>query len=1068
MKKIKLFFTALTVILATSLASAQNLQITGVISDSESGEAVAGASVVVKGQLGSYAITDADGAYKITAPANGTLEVACLGYHTQEVQVSGRAVINVVLVTDARMLEETIVIAYGTSTKSSFTGSAAVVDSEEIAKTVASSVTSSLRGSAPGVQVISSTGDPTDSSPTIRIRGFGSMSASNAPLIILDGVPYDSSISNINPSDVESMTVLKDASAAAIYGARGANGVIIITTKKGQSGDAKITVDAKFGSNSRGIPQYDVISDPGEYYETAYRMLYGSYYYSGHSVAESYAFADAALYDNNNGGVGYQVYTVPAGEKLIGTNFKLNPNATLGYTDGEYYYTPDNWYDEVFHSSFRQEYNASVSGSGDKYNIYASLGYLNDGGIINNSGYERFSGRVNVDYQAKKWLKLNASMAYTHSASQTNDSNGSWGSSGNIFYIVNNIAPIYPLYVRNADGTIMTENGRTVYDYNQTNFTRASFTGNAVRDNEYDSTKSLGDNMIAKGGITITPIAGLSLMANVAANYSSTRYNYLYSVYGSGNSTDGIAYVYQSRFLSLNQQYLAEYKRSFGLHNLDVLAGYEQYKYTSSYLYGQNDHLFNPTVGELNNADGTSSKYTGSSTSYYMTEGFLARAQYDYAGKYFASASYRRDSSSRFAEGHRWGNFGSIGGAWLMSQEDFMAGAKDYVDMLKLKVSYGVQGNDNLGSLYPYADQYTHSYDETNGVYSLSLSYKGNEDLTWETSKSFNVGADFELFKNYLNGSFEFYNRKTEDLLYYKDVPQSSGNPTGEMPVNVGSIRNLGFELTLDGKILDKKNFQWTWNANFSHYKNTILELDESVSENGIIGSYYIYEVGGSLYDAYMYKYAGVDPETGEALYWQHIDADEENGIEESDVTTTVFSDATRYKLGSVLPKLYGGFGTSLSFYGVDISAQLSYQLGGKYYDGSYQQLMWTQRNSGMAMHKDLLKAWTPENTDTDVPRLDGDTQVAQSAVDRFLTSSNYLNIDNVTIGYTFPSKLVKPMGLSALRIYVAGENLYVFTARKGMDPRDAVGLQMYTSSNRGTSTYSALRTITGGITLTF
>ena len=336
MKKVKLFFTVLA--LAVSVLSfGQNLTVRGVVTDASTGEPVPFAAIQLQGTMTGTS-TDADGAYSIQVPSTGALIFSSVGYTTLVVPVQGRASINIALEPDAEFIDETIVVAYGTATKSSFTGSAAMVKSEEIEKKITTSVTNALAGAAPGVQIVSSTGDPTSSSPTIRIRGVGSLSASNSPLIVVDGAPYSGSISDINPNDVESMSVLKDASASAIYGHRGANGVILITTKKGQAGQAMVKLDARFGSNSRLIPQYDVISDPGQYYETYYKLMYGQYYYSGHTVAESYAYADKYLYDNLNGGLGYQVYTLPEGEKLVGTNFKLNPNAKLGYSDGEYFY----------------------------------------------------------------------------------------------------------------------------------------------------------------------------------------------------------------------------------------------------------------------------------------------------------------------------------------------------------------------------------------------------------------------------------------------------------------------------------------------------------------------------------------------------------------------------------------------------------------------------------------------------------------------------------------------------------------------------------------------------------
>ena len=1059
------------------IASAQNtITVTGKVVAERDGQPIAGAYVLVNGTtIGT--ITDAEGNFGIKAvPADAKeIIVTFLGMTTASAPVKAEP-LHIVMQEDSHFLDETIVVAYGTATKSSFTGSAAMVKAETIENRVTTSVTNALSGTTPGVQVIGASGDPASSGSSIRIRGFGSMSASNAPLMIVDGMPYDGAISDINPSDVESMSVLKDAAASAIYGARGANGVVLITTKKASSSDAVVKFDAKWGSNSRLIPQYDVITDPAEYYETHYKMMYNGQIYAGKTPAEAYAFADANLFDEKNGGLGYKVFTVPEGQKFIGTNFKLNPNATLGYSDGTYKYIPDNWYKETFHNSFRQEYNLSVSGRKDKFSYYASAGFLDDGGIVSNSDYRRFTARINADYQAKKWLKLTTNVSYSHSDSKAASYDGDYGSSGNVFYITNNIAPIYPLYVRDAEGNIMEENGYKVYDYNQTNFKRPGITGNAVRDNEINTNKTYADVLNGKIGLVISPIKGLDLTANVGLMNDNTRANYLYSRFASGSGSDGAVSVAHSRIFAVNTQYLASYKTDFNgsKHNFDVLAGYELYSLKIQSLSGSNDHLFDPTVGELGNADGTSKKKTSSYTADYITQGFLARAQYDYDGKYFVSASFRRDASSRFAPGHRWGNFGSVGAAWLLSQEGFMQGA-DWVNMLKLKASWGVQGNDSLYpssgaaiKFYPYADNYSHSYNEETGEYSLTLNYKGNEELTWESSHAFNVGVDFELFNGYLNGTVEYFSRITTDLLYSKDVPLSSGNPTGMYPVNVGSISNNGIEVTLGGNIINTKNVQWDWNFNISHYTNKILALDESVSKEGIKGSYYIYKVGGSLYESYIRKFAGVDPETGKATWYQKVKDEDGNWTGET-TTTDVFSKADQFENGSILPKVYGGFGTTLRVYGVDLSVQLAYQAGGKFYDGTYQALMHTSGSVGTAWHKDALKAWTPENPNTNVPRLDGDKSVGQTAVDNYFISSDYLSVNNVTLGYTFPKKWMNKIKVAGLRVYVAGDNLAVASARQGVDPRFSVGLGGMTSgSGLNSGGYAAMRTITGGITLTF
>ena len=1083
MKKFKLLLASAAMLFACVLSYAQTITVSGTVKDS-AGNPIPGVGVIISGSSRGTVSSDA-GEYSLQAPADAALTFSALGFTTIQVPVNGRSVINVTLEEDSELLNETIVIGYGTSTKSAFTGSATMVKEEVIEKKINSNVTAALAGTTPGVQVITSSGDPAaGGSNTIRIRGYGSYQASNDPLIILDGAPYDGSISDINPQDVESMSVLKDASAAAIYGNRGANGVILITTKRGKAGEARVKFDARFGTNTRLIPNYDVITDPGQYYEQWFTKMYNSYWYSGHSEAESFAFANANLYDQNNGGLGYQVYTLPEGENLIGYNFKLNPHAKLGYSDGEYYYIPDDWYNETFHTGYRQEYNVSASGAAGRFNYYASAGYLKDGGIINNSNYERYTGRINAEYQAKDWIKLVTAMGFSHSVSESVSGAGSWGSSGNLFYLVNSIAPIYPLYVRKLDAGgnpyVVTDNGRIKYDSNNTNQVRASIVGNAIRDNENDSDCNIADVLTGKWGFVLTPLKGLSLTGNISITDDNTRNNSLSSVFGSAASVDGAASVSHSRFFSVNKQLLAEYKTTLqGVHNFDILAGYEGYSYTSQGLSGYNYHLFNPLIGELNNADDTptSSQQLRSSTTQYATEGYLTRAQYDYDGKYFVNGSFRRDASSRFYKDARWGNFWSAGAAWLVSKEDFIQDI-EWINMLKVKVSYGETGNDNIGSLFPYEDQYSHSYNKDTDSYSLSLTYKGNKDLTWETKQSLNAGVDFELFNGYLNGTLDLYSQTTKDLLYAKDVPLSSGNPTGQVLVNVGSLNNKGIELALDGSIVRTRNVQWTWNANASHNVNKMISLDDSVSEEGIKGSFRIVRVGGSLYEGYMWKYAGVDKETGEALYYKNVY--EQTGVDEKgnpvysdkvigQTTTANFSTADKYDIGDFLPKLTGGFGTSLNAFGFDFAIQCSYQLGGRYYDGNYQALMHSQNNAGSALHKDILKAWTPENTDTNVPRWDGDTQVSQSAVDRFVISSNYLSLDNVSLGYTLPFSLTSKFNLSSVRFYVSGENLYVLSARQGVDPRFGVGLGGYTSgSGINQSYYSARRTITGGVTVMF
>ncbi|MHB9141174.1 MAG: SusC/RagA family TonB-linked outer membrane protein, partial [Paludibacter sp.] len=521
------FLLACLFLVGVGLINAQSKSISGKVLYAEDGQPVIGATVMVKGTTVGT-ITNVDGDFKISLQGNAkNIVVSFVGMKTVDVEAKDGMVIRLEVATSD--LEELMVVAYGSAKKSAFTGSAAIIKADKIAERSVSNVTNALAGQVAGVQVTSNNGQP-GTTATVRIRGIGSMSASNSPLYVVDGVPYDGSMSAINPQDIESMTVLKDAAANAIYGSRGANGVILITTKKSDSKEAVITVDAKWGSNSRAVPNYDVMTDPAMYYETYYKALYNSRVYNGQSAASAYAYANSTL--TSKQGLGYQVYTVPAGENLIGTNFKLNPNATLGYTDGSYYYKPDNWYNELFNKgNMRQEYNVSVAGSSDKLNYYMSAGYLDDSGIVSGSGFTRYTGLAKVDYQAKKWLKVGTNLGYSNYDIQSPGGQTSWGSSGNLFYVTNMIAPIYPMYVRNADGTIKVDNrGYTVYDFggSSTNFTRAFMPlANPASTLQLDKSHAYTDAFNAKWYAIATPFEGFQLTANIAANVYNQRTNSL-------------------------------------------------------------------------------------------------------------------------------------------------------------------------------------------------------------------------------------------------------------------------------------------------------------------------------------------------------------------------------------------------------------------------------------------------------------------------------------------------------------------------------------------------------------
>lgn len=1059
--KRKLMLLLACLFVGIGLVTAQTQKVTGVVISEEDGQPVIGASVLVKGtQIGT--ITGVDGDFTLpNVPSSAkTLVISYIGMQTQEVDIKPN--IKVFMRSDSEMLDEVMVVAYGTAKKSAFTGSASVIKSETLEKRQVSNLSNALSGTVSGVQTQSTNGQP-GTSATVRIRGIGSMYASNNPLYVVDGIPYEGDISAVNSQDIESMTVLKDAAAAALYGARGANGVILVTTKKGKSGDTQISLDARWGVNSRLVKNYDVLQNANTYMETAYSALYNGYLYnSGYTAERAYQLANADLFPK----LGYQVYTIPDGQYLIGRNGKLNPYATLGYSDGDYYYTPDNWSDEMFQSNLRQEYNLSVSGGSDKLSYYLSASYLNDEGIIENSGFERISTRMNVDYQAKKWLKLGVNLSYSNVTSRSpgDQDTDAATSSGNAFFVGNFIAPIYPMYVRNADGSFQynANTGYHVYDYgdgSSTNFTRNFMSmSNPMSGFLYDTEKYLMDILNGKWYAKIDIIDGLSLTASLGLHIDNTRQHSVGNkYYGQSASYGGSVMQYSSRVYSLDQQYLLNYKKTFGNHNLDILAGYESMDFNteSHYILGYNMYSDkNWTASNVIDRKNGSGSYNE-----YATIGIITRASYDFNEKYYGSVSYRRDASSRFHPDNRWGNFWSVSAAWDMAKENFIS-QYDWINMLKLKASFGQQGNDNLyykgyTNYYPYLDQFTVS--GSDGVFSDGvLYYKGSKDITWETSNSFNVGVDFALLGGRIDGTIEYFNRQTKDMLYYKPVAMSNGYT--QLPMNIGSVRNSGVEIELNYTPIETNDLKWVINWNGTLMKNKILELHPDLKGEMIDGSY-IYREGESLYQMYLTKYAGVDPDSGEALYW----AKDENGVEYKDKDWSAAYNSNRQASGDLLPTIYGGVGTTLEFRGFDFSIQCAYQLGGTIYDSGYQAFMHggDSHYMGYNWHKDILNAWTPENRNTNIPRVDAIDKYTNSSSDRWLTSSDYFSINNITLGYTLPKRWLRSLGIGSLRIYGAADNVALFSARKGLDPR-----MSYTTAS--TDRYTPIRTISGGLKVTF
>ena len=1082
-----------TLVLGCFGAFAQGQRVTGTVTD-ESGTPVIGAAVVVKGTTRGTS-TDVAGFYEIAADANATLEFTYLGMQTQEVAVAGRTSIDVVLLADSEQIEEVIVQAFGTAKKEAFTGSAATIKSDDLQKTQSSNVANALSGKVAGLQTSQGSGS-LGSEPTIRIRGIGSINAGNDPLWVVDGVPYEGDKNNINMADIETMTVLKDAASNALYGARGANGVIMITTKRAKAGDARVNFDAKWGVNMAARQLYDYTRDPGQYYEMHYASLKNYYMYgdSKMEAPEAHIAANNALTSNGTGGLGYNVFTVPAGQTLIGSNGKLNPNATLGrkfeYNGQEYYVTPDDWYDELYDPSFRQEYNVSIAAASEKSNFFASFGYLNNNGITDGSNMYRYTARLRADYQAKKWLKVGANMSYTNfswdGASSTNEGDGS---TGDAFGTVAGMAPIYPVYLRDGEGNIMYEENKAGHDYfgkeydekwpiydtgDGSRWGLQRFTGqqyNPLQNIWLDQANSEGNAFSVNGFADFTILPGLVLTINGSVTIDETRSTSLKNpYYGQFAANKGIVTKSHGRSYNHNLQQLLNYNKSFGAneeHNIQVLLGHETYNLRSYSLGGFKSNVFSTDHLELNGAvvDG---KSVSSSFGEYVNEGYFVRGMYEYDGRIFASASYRRDASSRFHPDHRWGNFWSVGAAWILNRESWFNAPA--FNMLKVKASYGSQGNDAIG-MYKYTDLYSISNDGNDGI-SIMFGAKGNPDITWETNANLNLGVEFGLWNDRLSGSVDYFYRLTSDMLFSVPVAPSMGYSS--YYANIGDMSNTGIEVVLNGDIIRTKNVVWSLSANLTWVKNKVLSLPEQRKdrivdghEGFISGSTFLAE-GLPLNTLYILDYAGVERETGKSQWWKYVpevkDPETEEVLEKAKWEKTsnygsIASDQDSKKLfDSTLADVFGGFTTTLYAYGFDLSIAFDYQLGGTTIDGAYAGYMnnSTASSLGKNYHLDLLDAWTTDNKDSQIPRFQFAEEYTSATSSRFLISSNYLNISNINVGYSFPAKWWKGH-IQNLRVYVACDNVWYWSARKGFDPRGG-----------GNGLYSPIRTISGGVTLTF
>ncbi|SHF87144.1 TonB-linked outer membrane protein, SusC/RagA family [Mariniphaga anaerophila] len=1066
MKKIALMLFGIAMLGMLSV-EAQVRRITGTVTSADDGNPIPGVSIMVEGTtLGT--ITNIDGFYQVDVPDDaGKLVFSFVGMTSQKVEITS-GTIDVVLQQELVGLDEVMVVAYGTQTKKSLTGSQSAIKGEELQKIQVSNISRALEGSVAGVQTTSSSGQPGEGAK-VRIRGMGSLSASSSPLYVVDGIPYEGNINNISQVDIESMTVLKDASATAIYGARAANGVILITTKRGTSGKPRIVVDSKIGINSKAYEGYDVMTDPAEYYETFWEGLRNDRLYKGNlSFIEAGYYASNRLikYDNPTTGaaewmLGYNNYDVPNNQVVDPLTGKVNPNANLLYRE--------DWEDLTFDPGIRQEHSISMSGVSSGTNYFMSFNYLDDQGYSPNSGFERYTTRLKLAQDVTKWLKVHGNMSYVKTNTMNPTSAGS--SSANIFYVAQVVAPIYPIYQHNLDGSLrLDKNGNKQYDFGDDKDMKrpmmplANPAGTQVLNTEETGL----DRINFTGGATLSITKDLDLIMNLGIDNAQTNGTRIdNNQIGQYAETGGYISKSSSRTRTINTNQILSFNKKLGEeHSLTAKAGHEYYEWDYSASYGGKQNFLFPEITEMDWAVVMSS--VGSYAYDYTLESYFGHVNYGFREKYYLDGSIRYDGSSRFHPDNRWGTFWSVGGSWVMSDEDFLKDLS-FLDVLKMRVSYGSIGNDNLGDYttasgsyyyYAYEDQY--NIVNNDGEVGLEFAFKGNKDLKWESNNTFTLGFDFG-FLNTFTGNIDYFNRTSSDLLFVLPQAPSSGIP--EIPFNIGKLSNKGVELQLNTKLISTKDFSWDVTLNATHYKTTIDELPDMYKEEGLTrGAYQKWDEGSSPYLFYMRRYAGVDSETGQGLWYMDVTDDE--GKVTGETTTAVWSDATRYKTDKdATPDLFGGISTTAQFKGFDLSVQTSFQIGGYVYDGVYGGFMHSGDASsvGQNWHRDILKRWTPSNTNTSVPRIDRYVD-ANNISDRFLTKADYFSLRNIVLGYTLPSYITKEWSIEALRFYVAADNLLFMSRRQGFDPRMYFsGVTTSTDMN-----YSPIKTISAGLNLTF
>ena len=1080
-----------------SFSFAQEKTITGTVTSAEDGLPLPGVTVLVKNTTRGQQ-TDFDGKYSITASAGETLVFTYVGAKKEETVIGADSVIDVALEQDVAALDEVVIVGYGTSTRQAFSGTATTISSENIDAKNFTNVTQALAGEVSGVNVVNTSGQP-GTVATVRIRGFGSALGNRDPLYVVDGVPFAGTfnLNAINPADIKSTTILKDATATAIYGSRGANGVVLITTKNGSAAGERsyVQVDVQTGINTQSIPRYDVISNPDEYIGLVWEGLFNRGVVTGN--ADPVAFANSSLLTNDGIGSGYNMWNVSTGGELI------NPE-TRSLRDGvNRLFTPERYIDEAFTPGFRTEANVQIGGGSDKSQYFYSAGYLNDTGYSINTDFTRYSTRLNLKSDVKDWLEVSTNLGYSYSESTNN---GQTDGSENIFEFADKMAPIYPVFARFPNsaelipdpiyGGFQYDYGSPTGDINGFDRTRPNANllnpiGAAILNFNGSRVHSVNGNVSA----VFKLYEGLTFETTFGGQYSQQRFfNVGNNNYGTSANANGNIAITDTQRTSYTFLQLLRYNTSFGDdHSFEILAAHESYTQAFDLSLDQKENVVIPGLYNLSNyslVTQPSSGYVNESS----IESYFAQVNYNYAGKYFLTGSIRTDGSSRFVN-DKYGVFGSAGASWVVSEEDFL---NDTIfSFLKLKGSYGITGDQQGADTEDGFTIFSTTFVDGSGL-AITETRPGDPDLTWETSRMVQGGLELSL-GNWLDANFDYYRKRTDNLFFNQRRGPSVG--FSSILTNDGEILNSGLEFDLTGHIINKQDFKLDVSINGEFLNNEILTmpLDVTTGLPKIIDSnsspdsgLFAYAEGRSIFDIYTREYAGVDPSDGAPVWYQYYDDANNNNVldtgegtffvDDGDgrnangtnslfeyrrlvpdanikkTTTKQYANATEVFVDkSFIPDVRGAFRISAKLGSFDISTQFTYSLGGFSYDSQYAELMSDRFGAaGNNYNTDIRNRWQQPGDITSVPLLSDNAIVnGTSASTRFITSTDFLALNNARIGYTIPKRHVDRMGLQSVNLWVSGDNLFINTAREGYNPsirQDGInGRQIYAPA----STYS-------------